>query len=74
MQVSLARTALWLRSLGRVDAGFGAPPPDFDSVTETSDSGFGRLLAVRHAARFSATPAGYRGLRPGQGADRLAWD
>ena len=74
VQLSLARTGLWLRSLGRVADGFAAPPPDFESVTEASDSGFGRLLAVRHAARFSATPVGYRRPSVPPGTDRLAWD
>jgi crotonobetainyl-CoA:carnitine CoA-transferase CaiB-like acyl-CoA transferase len=74
VQVSLARTAQWLRSLGRVADGFAAPKPDFASRMEGSESGFGRLVAVRHAARFSATPPRY--LRPAvpPGTDRLAWD
>lgn len=74
VQVSLARTALWLRSLGRVDGGFDAPKPDFASRMETSDSGFGRLAAIRPATRFSATPPGY--VRPSvrPGTDRLAWE
>ena len=73
VQLSLARTALWLRSLGRVADGFAAAPADFSSQMETSDSGFGRLVALRHAARFSATPARYArpSVRPGM--DRLAW-
>jgi len=73
VQVSLARTGLWLRSLGRVADGFSAPPPEFSAQMETFDSGFGRLQALRHAARFSATPA--RHARPSvpPGTDRLAW-
>ena len=67
VQVSLARTALWLRSLGRVADGFAAPPAEFSAQMETLDSGFGRLQALRHAARFSATPAHLRGLRFGPG-------
>ena len=73
VQVSLARTALWLRSLGRVADGFSAPPPEFSAQMETLASGFGRLQALRHAAHFSATPA--RHVRPSvpPGTDRLAW-
>jgi crotonobetainyl-CoA:carnitine CoA-transferase CaiB-like acyl-CoA transferase len=73
VQVSLARTALWLRSLGRVADGFSAPPAEFSAQMEEFDSGFGRLQALRHAARFSLTPA--RHLRPSvpPGTDRLAW-
>jgi len=73
VQVSLARTGLWLRSLGRVADGFSAPPPAFSAQMETVDSGFGRLQALRHAAHLSATPA--RHVRPSAppGTDRLAW-
>jgi crotonobetainyl-CoA:carnitine CoA-transferase CaiB-like acyl-CoA transferase len=73
VQVSLARTALWLRSLGRVANGFAAPALDFASRMEASDSGFGRLVAIRHAARFSATPPGYRRPSVRPGTDRLDW-
>jgi len=74
VQVSLARTAQWLRSLGRVANGFAAPKPDFASRMEASESGFGRLVAVRHAVRFSATPPRYRRPAVPPGTDRLAWD
>jgi crotonobetainyl-CoA:carnitine CoA-transferase CaiB-like acyl-CoA transferase len=74
VQVSLARTALWLRSLGRVEGGFAAAKPDFAARMEASDSGFGRLVALRHAARFSGTPPRYRRPSVRPGTDRLAWD
>jgi crotonobetainyl-CoA:carnitine CoA-transferase CaiB-like acyl-CoA transferase len=74
VQVSLARTALWLRSLGRVADGFAAPKPDFAARMESSDSGFGRLVALRHAARLSATPPRYRRPSSRPGTDPLAWD
>jgi len=60
VQVSLARTALWLRSLGRVDKGFEAPETGFDQVgdrLEASPSGYGELSAIRHAAVLTETPA-----------------
>ena len=59
VQVSLARTGQWIRSLGRID-GFGCADPGFEDVRdlmEESASGFGRLSGVRHAAILSATPA-----------------
>ena len=74
VQVSLARTALWLRSLGRIEGGFASPKPDFEARTETVDSGFGRLAAIRPATVFSATPAGYARPSVRPGSDRLAWD
>ena len=74
VQLSLARTALWLRSLGRMSDGFAAAPAEFSAQMEASDSGFGRLLALRHSAWFSATPARYARTSVRPGTDRLAWD
>jgi crotonobetainyl-CoA:carnitine CoA-transferase CaiB-like acyl-CoA transferase len=60
VQVSLAGVGHWLRSLGRVTDGLQAKPPVFDDeLMQTTDSGFGRLTAMRHAAQFSITPAGW---------------
>lgn len=59
VRVSLARTALWLRGLGRVADGLSCPMPPIEGLLDTSQSGFGSLTAVRHAAQFSATPAGW---------------
>jgi hypothetical protein len=59
VRVSLARTGIWLRSLGRID-GFSASEPtqnDIADLLETHDGGFGPLTAVRHAAILAATPA-----------------
>ena len=73
VRVSLARTALWLRELGRVAGGFGAPRADFSGLMEPHTSGYGALLAMRHAAVFSRTPA--RWVRPSMppGSHPLAW-
>lgn len=62
VRVSLAQTGRWLRGLGRVPQGFAVPDPTFAEVQdlmERSDSGFGPLLAVRHAGRLSATAPGW---------------
>jgi len=59
VRVSLAQTGHWIRSLGRID-GLGLPDPGFDDVGDRlyeTDSGFGRLTAVRHAAVLPETPA-----------------
>lgn len=73
VRVSLARTALWLRDLGRVANGFDAPQADFSGLMELHASGYGALMAVRHAAMFSHTPA--RWVRPSMppGSHPLAW-
>jgi crotonobetainyl-CoA:carnitine CoA-transferase CaiB-like acyl-CoA transferase len=58
VRVSLAQTGHWIRGLGRID-GLACPDPDANAVRdrlEESDSGFGRLTAVRHAAVMSETP------------------
>ncbi|QHI96604.1 CoA transferase [Xylophilus rhododendri] len=63
VEVSLAQTGYWLRGLGRVADGFSAVQPKtmeqpaFEHYLESSESGFGALRALRHAARLSATPA-----------------
>ncbi len=57
VRVSLAGTARWLRGLGRIADGFAGEPLSFTDCLETSASPLGRVEAVRHAIRFSATPA-----------------
>ncbi len=60
VQVSLARTGRWLRDLGRVPDGLACKAPtleDLGDLIEESESGFGTLRAVRHAAQLSHTPA-----------------
>lgn len=73
VQVSLAATGHWLRGLGRVADGFSAPKPDFEPYLETTDSGFGRLTALRHAAQLSATPTGWERPSVPPGTHPLAW-
>jgi crotonobetainyl-CoA:carnitine CoA-transferase CaiB-like acyl-CoA transferase len=73
VRVSLARTALWLRGLGRVPNGFDAPAPDFARLMETVPSGYGQLTAMRHAAAFSRTPARWSRPSVPPGTDPLAW-
>lgn len=57
VQLALAGVGRWLAGLGRVPDGPRAAAPSFDDVMDDSESGFGRLAAVRHAARLSVTPA-----------------
>jgi len=73
VQVSLARTGEWLRGLGRVADGFRAPKPDFSGLLETSASGFGELVALRHAAQLSHTPAVWTRPSVPPGTHPLAW-
>jgi crotonobetainyl-CoA:carnitine CoA-transferase CaiB-like acyl-CoA transferase len=76
VQVSLAQTAAWLRSLGRIAHGFDVPDPGRDDVRdllETTPSGFGELTAVRHAARMTETPPGWRRPAVPLGANPPRW-
>jgi crotonobetainyl-CoA:carnitine CoA-transferase CaiB-like acyl-CoA transferase len=73
VRVSLARTALWLRELGRVANGFAAPSPDFTGLLQTQPSGFGALGAMCHAAEFSHTPAAWARPSMPPGSHALAW-
>jgi crotonobetainyl-CoA:carnitine CoA-transferase CaiB-like acyl-CoA transferase len=58
VRLSLAQTGHWLRQLGRID-GMHCHDPGFDDVRDRlhdTQSGFGLLTAVRHAAEMSETP------------------
>jgi len=65
VRVSLAQTGRWICGLGRIAGGLSCADPRFEDVRdclEESESGFGRITAVRHAAILSETPA--RWTRP----------
>ncbi|MBV8427188.1 MAG: CoA transferase [Hyphomicrobiales bacterium] len=77
VQLSLARTAQWLRSLGRIEDGFACADPREDDVTdclEETPSRFGRLRAVRHAAILAETPARWERPSVPLGSDAPAWE
>jgi len=57
VQVSLAQTGHWLRSLGRVEGAASIQPPSVEAFAEVSSSGFGELTAIRHSAMLSRTPS-----------------
>ena len=59
VRVSLAQTAHWLRSFGRLAHGFDAADPRYEDIgayLETTPSGFSALTALRHAGQLSDTP------------------
>ncbi len=57
VQVSLAGTGRWLRSLGRLaGAALSLPRPPLDPYLEEEDSGFGRLRVLRPALQLERTP------------------
>lgn len=76
VQVSLAQTARWLRAMGRIPDGFAVRDPgreDVRDLLQTTPSGFGALTAVRHAAQFSETPAGWKRPSVPLGTHPAAW-
>lgn len=76
VRVSLARTGAWLRALGRLPQGFAVSEParpGIDDLLETSASGFGRMTAVRHAAKLSRTPAHWSQAAVPLGSHRPEW-
>lgn len=59
VRVSLVGTGAWLRGLGRLADGFAAEAPRFEAIgnlLEESDSGWGRLAALRHSGWLDETP------------------
>jgi crotonobetainyl-CoA:carnitine CoA-transferase CaiB-like acyl-CoA transferase len=62
VEVSLARTGLWLWEIGRLANGLAAPEIERNAIApllQRMPSGFGELEAVRHSAVLSATPASW---------------
>jgi crotonobetainyl-CoA:carnitine CoA-transferase CaiB-like acyl-CoA transferase len=74
VQVSLAQTGQWLRSLGRVADGLRVTAPGRTPYLETSTTGFGVLCAVRPAIRLGHAPAGYRRPAMPPGSHAPVWD
>jgi crotonobetainyl-CoA:carnitine CoA-transferase CaiB-like acyl-CoA transferase len=75
VRLSLAQTGLWLRRLGRID-GMGCHDPGLADVADClveTDSGFGRLRAVRHAADMSETQPYWARPSVPLGADPPVW-
>ena len=76
VRVSLASTGRWLRGLGRVEGGLAVADPgaaDVADLMEPIQSPFGRVDAVRHAARLSRTPAYWAGPPVPLGTHAAAW-
>ncbi len=77
VRLSLSRTGLWIRRLGRLGpSGFAAEMPPADWVAPRLahvDSPFGRLSFVRHAAQFSHAPPRWNLPPPVAGSDPPGW-
>jgi crotonobetainyl-CoA:carnitine CoA-transferase CaiB-like acyl-CoA transferase len=76
VRVSLAATGRWIWNLGRAEAGFSCPIPSRDQVAdllEESQSPFGLMRGVRHAAQLSMTPTGWARPAVPLGTDPPVW-
>ena len=73
VRVSLAGVGRWLQQLGRIADPGAAPALDFEAASEDSDSGFGRLRAVRHAAHIDGQRLTWRRPSMPPGAHAPAW-
>ncbi len=73
VQVSLAGVGHWLRTLGRVPRGADAPVANHDEFLQSYPGGFGDVMALRHAARFTATPASWRRPSMPPGSHPAEW-
>jgi hypothetical protein len=74
VRVSLARTGEWLRTLGRQPGGFAATKPALEDLLESTDSGFGRIVAVRHSVQLAQTPARWVRTAEPPGTHAATWD
>ncbi len=73
VKVSLAQTGEWLRSLGRIGGGFALAQPSPAPYLESEASGFGQLVALRHSAQLSRTPAGWSRTSMPPGSHPPVW-
>ena len=75
VQVSLARVAQWLQSMGQrpvaaAPAAAAVPP---EAYLEDMDTGFGRLRAVRHSAVLQGLPSSWPHAGQPPGGDQPCW-
>lgn len=73
VRVSLAGTGRWLRGLGRVRGGLATAAPAFDDRRESADSGFGRLEAIAHAARYDGSAVRWARASMPPGTHPASW-
>lgn len=73
VQISLARTAQWLRSLGRDNRGLSCQGINACDYLQTYESGYGVLSAVPHAARFNGQTCIWRYPSAAPGSHPPVW-
>ncbi len=76
VQVSLSATAMWLQSLGKIEASLvpqGWQPAGLDQYLQSCDTAQGRLDYLGPVVRMSKTPPAWRLPPPVVGADAARW-
>ena len=73
VEVSLAQTAHWLRSLGRLSDNVEPREVDLKPFLQKYGSGFGSLQAIPHAAKFSNFSADWSRPSNPPGTDQPEW-
>ena len=73
VQLSLARTALWLKEMGQSMQFLNTEPPQSRDYLRPFESGYGTLAAIPHAAVFDGLPNHFRRPSVAPGTDALHW-
>lgn len=76
VRLSLAQTGNWLWRMGRLERGLAAPDlnaTEIDPFLDHMTSGFGDLIAVRHAARLDGFDPHWNRPSVPPGSDRPVW-
>jgi len=73
VQVSLARTGHWLRSLGQNSDMLRCDQPDPEQYLQDYESTYGELKALPHPPRFSHTSVGWHKPSTPPGTDLPVW-
>ena len=73
VQVSLARTGLWLRSMGQSAENLSCPKPDPHEYLQSYESSWGALKALPHAPAFSHSKVGWTRPSTKPGSDPAQW-
>lgn len=73
VQLSLAKTGSWLRSMGQSEQALTDKKPDIEQHLQPYPSVYGQLEAIAHAAEFSATPASWTVPSSPPGTHAATW-
>lgn len=73
VQVSLARTAQWLRSMGQSKQYLDIKSPDPENYLQSYSSGYGELRAIAHAAKFDTALNDWQRLSMPPGSHPPTW-